>query len=751
MGAALSLAQSQTPSVGESASSFLLQGRVREKGTKKILEGVNVFVLPSKLKGTTDREGRFQIAGVPSGKFTVVVNLAGYQKLEVEDQQADAQSQDRELFLEKTSYLVYETTVFGRKDKRDESSKSLSQEQFLNVPGAQGDPIKAVQNLPGVNRPPQGLASVIIQGSAPQDTAYQIDGHEVPIIFHFGGLSSVVTPEALERVDYLSAGFGPENGRANGGLVGVWTANPRTDRYRGFGFMDVYNAGFKLEGPLPGPGEGGFIIGGRQSYIGAVLKNILNKASDDFALTAAPTFSDLSAIFRWKLGEKDEFKLTSTVSSDSLDLLFEDPAAGGGFSNETLFYRLIPQWTHKFSSDLTGRFSLGFGRDFLNFQIASNSFDLDNTQLTTRGELDWKVLPEWNTQIGFDHLYTVSDVDFRLPYTLSEGGVSNPFSAGEARQASVQDVPLRQVGLYWRNELRPGGAEGAWSVLPGVRTEWISATQEFIVLPRLATKYQIDDSLFIRLGSGLYAQAPEPQETAEEYGNPNLSAPRSAHLTLSAEKDFRGGGTEGLVLTGGVFHRWFSDLVEQSADQVERDGVSVPEYYANTGAGRSYGAELLARLDFQPFSGWLSYTLSRSVRSSDGGAEQLFQYDQTHLLTAVAAVDLPSNWRISTRVRYTTGNPYTPITGSVFDADNDAYFPVRGGFYSERLDPFFQLDVRVDKKWVYDTWILWLYLDVQNATNQKNVEQLQYAYDYSESAAVNGLPVVPSFGLKAEF
>jgi hypothetical protein len=523
------------------------------------------------------------------------------------------------------------------------------------------------------------------------------------------------------------------------------------DRYRGFGFMDVYNAGFKLEGPLPGPGEGGFIIGGRQSYIGAVLKNVLNNASDDFALTAAPTFSDLSAIFRWRLGEKDEFKLTSTISSDSLNLLFEDPAAGGGFSNATVFYRLIPQWTHKFSPDLTARFSLGFGRDFLNFQIASNSFDLDNTQLTTRGEFDWKAAPAWTTQLGFDHLYTVSNVAFNLPLTLTEGGVSNPFSAGESRQATLENVRLRQLGLYWRNELRPGGGDGAWSVLPGIRTEWISATREFIVLPRLATKFQIDDSLFVRMGSGLYAQAPEPQETAEAYGNPDLRAPRSAHLTLSAEKDFRGGGTEGLVLTGGLFHRWFSDLVEQSTDQVERNGISEPEYYANTGAGRSYGAELLARLDFLPFSGWLSYTLSRSARSSRGGPEQLFQYDQTHLLTAVAAVDLPANWRISTRVRYTTGNPYTPITGSVFDADNDAYFPVRGALYSDRLDPFFQLDVRVDKKWVYDTWILWLYLDVQNATNQKNVEQLQYAYDYSDKAAVNGLPVVPSFGLKAEF
>ena len=49
------------PAVAQSQGTFEFKGRVREKGTKKILEGVNVCVLPSKLKGTTDRDGRFVI------------------------------------------------------------------------------------------------------------------------------------------------------------------------------------------------------------------------------------------------------------------------------------------------------------------------------------------------------------------------------------------------------------------------------------------------------------------------------------------------------------------------------------------------------------------------------------------------------------------------------------------------------------------------------------------------------------------
>jgi hypothetical protein len=98
-----------------------------------------------------------------------------------------------------------------------------------------------------------------------------------------------------------------------------------------------------------------------------------------------------------------------------------------------------------------------------------------------------------------------------------------------------------------------------------------------------------------------------------------------------------------------------------------------------------------------------------------------------------------------------TGNPLTPITGGIFDSDNDVYIPVRGHYFSTRLSPFFQWDVRLDKKWIYDTWILSLYLDIQNATNRMNTENLVYSTDYSQSAKASGLPLVPIFGLQGEF
>jgi molybdate/tungstate transport system substrate-binding protein len=63
---------------------------------------------------------------------------------------------------------------------------------------------------------------------------------------------------------------------------------------------------------------------------------------------------------------------------------------------------------------------------------------------------------------------------------------------------------------------------------------------------------------------------------------------------------------------------------------------------------------------------------------------------------------------------------------------------------------FHQLDLRVDKRWVFNKWILNTYLDVQNAYNRSNPEGLTYSYDYSQSKPQSGLPILTIFGVRAE-
>ena len=104
------------------------------------------------------------------------------------------------------------------------------------------------------------------------------------------------------------------------------------------------------------------------------------------------------------------------------------------------------------------------------------------------------------------------------------------------------------------------------------------------------------------------------------------------------------------------------------------------------------------------------------------------------------------------RWRYVTGNPETPYSGAVYDSNTDTYTPIPdGGTNDARLPSFHQLDVRVDRNWVFDLWVLTAYLEIQNAYNRSNPEGYTYNYDYTEKKLLSGLPIIPSFGLRGEF
>jgi len=730
-------------------SNVTLQGRLREKGTRKPLADFNIFVLPSKAKAVTDADGNFSVE-VPAGDFTWVINGAGYLKLERPDtQSAEGENRPRNFFLERASYGVYETTVYDREDKKRDAKQTMKAAEILNMPGAGGDAIKAVQNLPGVNRPLPFQSQVIIQGSAPIDTRYAIDGHEVPLIFHFGGLSSVIPTESIDRVDFLSAGYGTDYGRALGGIIGVWTKNPRRDRLHGLAFVDLFNSGLLLEAPV---GGGALMIGARKSYIGEVLKTAL-KDNENFNLTVAPSFSDLVALYEFEPSEDDKVRVLGVGSLDTLEFLFnqpvnQDPSIRGTFKNKTAFVRLIPQYAHRFSEATNGKLSLGVGRDWIRVDASDNFFSVAATQLTTRGEIEHQLTPSWTAQWGIDNTFTWADVSLRLPSFYNAGGVNNPVSTGERKEVDVSSTAAA-LGAYWANEIKL--ADTPWAFLPSLRGEYYSPTKQGLLLPRAIVRYRIDDTFVLRTGAGLYAQPPLEQQIDRTYGNPDVKAPRAWHWIFGAEKDFRDGGTEGWLVTGNVFYKGMTELVNPSARLVTRDGAIVSENYRNDGSGKAYGVSLSGKGVMMPWSFMFSYTLSRSLRTDSLQTDYPFQFDQTHFLTAVASYELGRNWRLAARLRYATGNPTTPIVGGTFDADNDVYIPQRGAFYSERLEPFFQFDLRVDKKWIFNSWILSAYLDIQNLTNRKNLESIRYAYDYQSRTTVSGLPILPTLGVRAEF
>jgi hypothetical protein len=161
---------------------------------------------------------------------------------------------------------------------------------------------------------------------------------------------------------------------------------------------------------------------------------------------------------------------------------------------------------------------------------------------------------------------------------------------------------------------------------------------------------------------------------------------------------------------------------------------------------------LRQRKSTTPFRGFLAYTLSRAERQErELEPWRLFSFDQTHVLSVVGTYQWTARLSTGLRYRYATGNPLTPNLGSILDSRTGTYIPVAGERFSERPPAYWQFDARIDYKILRPGWRTELYLDLQNATNRQNIEQVRYNTDYTQQEFSYGLPVIPSFGIKAVF
>jgi hypothetical protein len=187
---------------------------------------------------------------------------------------------------------------------------------------------------------------------------------------------------------------------------------------------------------------------------------------------------------------------------------------------------------------------------------------------------------------------------------------------------------------------------------------------------------------------------------------------------------------------------------------VTRSALATPvesQALVQGGLGRAYGTQFLIRHDLAGrFFGWISYSILRSERTLPGSeVYRLFDFDQTHVFTALGSYDLGLGFEIGARFRYATGYPRTPVIGTTVDSRQDSFEPVFGAQNSIRIPDFYQLDARFAKRFKFsESSELELYLDLKNVTNRDNPEELFYNYNYTQKKYITGLPILPVFGAK---
>ncbi|MET0592492.1 MAG: TonB family protein, partial [Polyangiaceae bacterium] len=266
--------------------------------------------------------------------------------------------------------------VRGQRSPRETTKHALAREEIATMPGTNGDALHAVENLPGVARTTGVSQNIIVRGSAPQDTGVFADGMWLVNAFHFGGLTSIVPTEVLERLDFYPGNFSPEYGRQMGGIIDLGFRSPRKDRFGGLIQFDLIDGRFLVEAPLGKSTR--FLLAGRRSWVDAWLGPALEGAGAN--VTAAPVYYDYQAMVEQDLsssstarllffGADDRFKLNVNTPSAS------DPGLGGDIGQTSTFYRVQGRVDSRLSDRTRWINMVSFGYNGEHFELGSVKVD----------------------------------------------------------------------------------------------------------------------------------------------------------------------------------------------------------------------------------------------------------------------------------------------------------------------------------------------------------------------------------------
>jgi TonB family protein len=629
---------------------------------------------------------------------------------------------------------------------REVTRRTIERDVLTRVAGTRGDALRAIELLPGVGRPPFTLGIVLIRGSGPNDSQIFLDGVPVPQLYHFGGLTSFINSRALDRIDFYPGNFSARYGRVTAGIIDVAVRDPQPDGYHGVVDLNLpLDSSLLLEGPLTD--KASFMVAGRRSYFGEIIKGVI--PADSVGAFAAPVYYDYQGFVTYRPTDRDRLRIGTYGSSDRLDILFakndDDPSIKAA-EVKTQFHRGQLGWKHQYAPNTEHdiQFSVGRERSIVKFPPAFN-LNLEFTRFYLRGELRHRISRSVQMIAGTDNDISLANAYYYGPTPPDDANSGNGGGDFAALPNQLYDKRATSAALsgYLEMALTP---TRKLRIVPGLRLDYFSLLARFGFDPRISASYAITDKTKLRAGVGVFSQPAQPPYSLPGIGSDQLLFTKAIHYGVGVDHGFT---KEFTLAVDGFYKSIYDRVVGTDFAAARARGQLNPAPFDNDGIGRVYGLEIAARkLASGRWFGFLSYTLMRSQLKDHREAWRASNYDQRHILSLAGNVRLPRNWELGGVLRIVGGNPSTPIAGASFDQDTGGYTPENGRFNSTRQPTFNRIDVRAEKSYVFKSWRMAVYLDIQNAYNRRNPETVTYNFNYKESAVVRGLPIIPVLGVR---
>jgi hypothetical protein len=398
-------------------------------------------------------------------------------------------------------------------------SYELSTDELRILPGTGNDALRAAQVLPGVARLPFSFGGLVLRGAAPRDSAVFLDDIEVPIAFHFGGVTSFYPSGMLAGLELKNSGIDAAYGRASGGMVALTSREPRRDRWVTGGSVGLLDSAIYAEGPSNG---GGVLLGLRRSYFDIV--------ASPFAAEDTPMPSYWDAQVRMSYGKPEDKGRIAPTMFLALDQMHRTEPGRDDFENETeltsFFIRVAAPYDRKWGRTSL-RFTPWFGTNQLGFRSRVN------------GVVENFKRPVWPGGARTTIVRETAWGDVRGGVDV-QGGYLTHHQSGLGHDGDILVQMNGETSITWLDFATWSEARfnvSRLSIKPGLRVENYGLSGESVIDPRLSLTLQMTDVLQLRETVGRYHQPPTPGDIDPNGGNPMLRSSWSDAASVGVEAD----------------------------------------------------------------------------------------------------------------------------------------------------------------------------------------------------------------------
>ena len=649
------------------------------------------------------------------------------------------------------------------------SKVTLSHEEIIRAPGAQGDALRVIQSLPGVVTVNGNSGMIYVRGSSPEENGVWINTLPVGYLYHWGGLRSTLNPALIEDFNLFLGGFPVEYPDRLGGMLDIRLRAPRKDRLHQRYHVGTFESSLLIEGPLGKPdGKDGFYLAARRSYVDLLASPdtfnaaLGNEDEEDDQVVTVPSFYDAQALWQRDLAN-GSIELQYFAAGDRLDLdnrtaAKADPELVGELSQDTSYQTAGLTWHQRWGTRWSSRMALSQTeqRDSISLGTSLESglpYFARSVVRTTRlqPELTWQKDDGNDVTGGVELAYVEAPLNLYIPAPPAEDEPFYDFT-GADKYRKRANVRANRQAFFIKQRL-------AWSerfnTTLGIRYSRVNGTAGIDMAgtaPRLAAEYRLGEKVVLTASWGRYFQMPGGEKLIDGFSNPRLKFKEAEHRILGVRYQWEPLWSVQLE----AYHKPLKNLVVRVED------AEPGKNYLNRGSGESYGVDLLIRREpGQRRMGWLSYSWGRSLRTNQlTGEEYPSSGDQPHTLTLVWKQPMPGaarRWDWGIKLQAASGKPYTPVIGRYQETLPDGskrWRPVHGKTNSARLPDYFSLDLRIDRRIPMKGWELGFYLELQNITRHENVIRYDFGnsyQNYQNPKKVTGLPFLPYFGVTATF